>query len=393
MIRVAWITALVLTTLTVLVLLWQFSVAVLIFLLSLAAAAAFRPIIENLTDRFPHKRLSLGITFGLVVIAFIGLIYFATGPLIVNLQQAIDALFTAYERFKNIGLQAQSPLLVNLAGQLPPTLVLYDALIGNNSSLAIQAVFGAVEGTFELLGRLAIIITLSLYWSADHVHFERLWLSLLPVELRARARKIWLAIESGTGAYLRREFTLSFTGAIFLWIGYSILGIQYPVLLALIGALARLIPWVGLVLMAILPLLAGSGLGWWASLAASAYTLLILILLERTLGTRIFSRQRYNSMMLVIVTIALVDSFGFMGAVLAPMLAVAIQILFNNLLPIHTLNPNGSTEKTYTDLLEKMGLIKQMTTRLDGPLATETASLTGRLEQLLDKSLSVERKN
>jgi hypothetical protein len=37
MIRVAWVTSLVLFTLTVLVILWQFSVAVVMFLLSLAA--------------------------------------------------------------------------------------------------------------------------------------------------------------------------------------------------------------------------------------------------------------------------------------------------------------------------------------------------------------------
>ena len=42
--KIAWYVALVLITLTGLLLLWQFSTAVVIFLLSLALAAAFRPL-------------------------------------------------------------------------------------------------------------------------------------------------------------------------------------------------------------------------------------------------------------------------------------------------------------------------------------------------------------
>lgn len=393
MIRITWVAALVLITLTVMGLLWQFSMAVVMFLFSIAAAAAFRPIIGTFSQRVPQKGLALVISFGLVIVAFIALIYVVTGPLIANLQQAIDDLFMAYERLKNIWLHAQFPLMVNLAEQLPQTPVLYDALIGNDSSHAIQALFGAAEGTFEFLGRLAIIIALSLYWSLDQIHFERLWLSLLPVESRTKARKIWQAIETDIGAYLRREFTLSILGAVCLGIGYWILGIHYPVLLALVGAFARLIPWLGPALMVIFPILVSSQLGWWVSLAAAAYTLLILILLEMTLGRRIHARQRYSSLLLVIVMIALTDSFGFLGAVLAPTLAAAIQILYTNLLPIHTFDSNGTQVQTSTGLKEKMELIKQMTTGSDGPNASEIASLTARLEQLLEKSLLIEQQN
>ena len=284
-------------------------------------------------------------------------------------------------------------MIANLASQLPPTEVLYNALVGDDSIHAIRAVLGAAEGTFEFLGRLAIIVALSLYWSADHIRFERLWLSLLPVESRAQARKIWQAIETGIGAYLRREFTLSLLGGICLWIGYLILGINYPVLLALVGAFARLIPWLGSVLMVIIPILVGSGLGWGASLAAAAYTLLVLIVLEMILGTRIFPSQRYSSLLLVILVIALADSIGFLGVILAPMLAVGIQILFNNLLPIYPVNPNGTHDKTSTSLHEKLELIKQMTVTADALYPSETTSLIARLEQLLEKSISLEKKN
>jgi hypothetical protein len=84
------------------------------------------------------------------------------------------------------------------------------------------------------------------------------------------------------------------------------------------------------------------------------------------------SRQRYGSLVLVIVMFALADSFGVLGAALAPMLAVALQILFQNLLPMHTLVTNGTSDRSYTGLYEKMESIKQMATALDSPQATET---------------------
>jgi putative permease len=391
LIRVAWYSALVLATLTVLVLLWQFSIAVVMFLLSLAVAAAFRPIVESLVQRGLRENIALTISFGSVFSVLIALILVTSEPLLADLQQVIDDLFMAYGWVKNLWLQDQTPLLTNFVVELPPTRELYDALIGTDSSLAVQAVFGAAESTFGFLGRLAIVVALSLYWSAGHVRFERLWLSLLPVENRAQARKIWQDIEYGVGAYLRREITLSVLSGVCLWLGYLILDVKYPVLLAVTGAFARIIPWLGPFSGVIFPILVGSGLGGWASLAAAGFTLLVFILLEMTLGRRIFPHQRYGSLLLVIVVFALVDSFGLPGAVLAPMLAVALQILLNNLIQIHAAETNGLPTRSLADLREKMETIKQMSADLGQACSSETANLAARLENLIEKGLTIER--
>lgn len=181
--------------------------------------------------------------------------------------------------------------------------------------------------------------------------------------------------------------------------------------------------------MVIIAILVGSGTGWGVSLAAAAYALLVLFLVGTILGKHIFFHQKYSSLLMVIVMIALADSFGFLGVVLAPMLAVAIQILVNNLLPIQVAEPrlaepkvadltvaepkmadpkmaelkivelkitepnmaeqNGNHDRT--GLQSKLDAIKQMITSLDGPRASEITSLTTRLEQLLERSLPVEQ--
>ena len=56
-------------TMILLLLLWQFSVAILLFLLSLAVAAALRPLISSITGRNVPKRLALGIVYFLLIAA------------------------------------------------------------------------------------------------------------------------------------------------------------------------------------------------------------------------------------------------------------------------------------------------------------------------------------
>ncbi|MCZ7672142.1 MAG: AI-2E family transporter [Chloroflexi bacterium] len=73
-----------------------------------------------------------------------------------------------------------------------------------------------------------VILFLSLYWSLDRVRFERLWLSLLPPEQRARARDIWQTIESDLGSYIRSEVAQSLLAGLLLGLGYWALGSPTP---------------------------------------------------------------------------------------------------------------------------------------------------------------------
>src|SRR6185369_9351425 len=100
-------------------------------------------------------------------------------------------------------------------------------------------------------------LILSVYWSTNQVHFERLWLSLLPAEQRKLARNVWRTIELELGAYIRSEIIQSFLAGFLLTIGYWMLGCPYPALLGVFGAIAWLIPLVGAPLAMVLPLLVG----------------------------------------------------------------------------------------------------------------------------------------
>ena len=254
MMRVIRYATIVVITLAGLLLLWQFSIAIVLFLLSLAVAAALRPLINSLMERRISKRLALTIVYSLLVASIVGALLLISPPILEELQTAGDDLLATYDRAKTEWPVRGTLFQQTLAEQLPPSGELYEALITGEGVPALQGVLGIAQNFFSILGNIAIVIILSLYWSADQLRFERLSLSLLPAEHHAKALHTWRSIESGVGAYLRSEFFQSVLAGLLLWIIYSTLDIRYPTLLALWGAVVRLIPWFG-ALIAVFPAL------------------------------------------------------------------------------------------------------------------------------------------
>ena len=210
---------------------------------------------------------------------------------------------------------------------------------------ALASVFGIAQNFFSTLGQIAIILILSLYWSADQFRFERLGLTLLPEEHHPRALHIWRSVETGVGEYLRSELIQSVLAGLFLWLGFSMLGIRYPVLLALWGAIVRLIPWFGTVIAALPVLFIGFAMSSTVGILATLYTMGILLTLKLVIEPRFFPRYKYSASLIVLFVIALGETIGFIGVILAPPLAVAVQILFQHLYPLPELTASEVTEQ------------------------------------------------
>jgi predicted PurR-regulated permease PerM len=270
-----------------------------------------------------------------------------------------------------------------LAQQLPPSAELYGTLTSQGGITVLEGVFGIAQNFFSLLGRIAIVIVLSLYWSADQFRFERFGLSLIPEEHHSKALHVWRSVETGVGAYLRSEIVQSALAGILLWLVYSMMGIRYPTLLAGWGAIARLIPWFG-ALIAVLPaLLIGTGVSSTVGLLATIYTIAVLLVLKLVIEPRFFLRSKYSSLLIVLFVIALAETFGFIGVVLAPPLAVAVQILFQHLYQFPV--PAFSSEMTQqmTDIKERLLQLKR---RLQNSRNRESIRLADRLQRLLDRA-------
>lgn len=382
MIRIVRYTFVVLTTLMILLLIWQFISAIILFLLSLAVAAALRPLTNSLTGRYVPKRIALGIVYFLLTAAILSSFWLVGTPLLDELQLATDDFISNYDRAKAEWPEEGTAFQQTLAEQLPPSADLYQVLSSEQGIPALAGLFGIAQNFFSILGQIAIILILSLYWSADQFRFERLSLSLLPQEHHPRALHIWRSMETGVGEYLRSELIQSVLTGLLLWLGFSVLGIRYPILLALWGAIVRLIPWFG-ALIAVLPaLFIGIGISSTVGVLATLYTIGILLTINLIIEPRFFPRHKYSSLLIVLFVIALAETIGFIGVVLAPPLAVAVQILFQHLYSLPELTASEVSEEV-ADIRTRLLELKR---RVQGSRRRESIRLVERLQRLVRRT-------
>jgi len=372
----------VMTTLLVLLVLWQFRIVVVYVLISLTLAATLRPLVNRLVPRGFMMRVSWILLY-LVALGSFGFLLFVTGKTAINeIQQLAHTVSVQDEWRLPIWLNSSSVQQI-LVARLPPPSKLFEAVTGDKGQLVLPAILGFTRDVGGIVSGVFVVLFLSFYWSINQIHFERLWLSLLPSEMRKNARDIWRTIEPDLGAYIRSEIVQSLLAALLLGLGYWLLGSPYPVLLALIGALAWLIPVVGAALAVILPLLMGLLSSVQLSLFTVLYTLVVLIALQVWVEPRLFKRRWDNPILTLVILLAMADAFGVLGIIVAPPLSAVGQTLWN-LLISNRLAPGPAVQ--VSDLRERQSRLRLAIEEMEGPPPPLVVSSMERLAGLLEKA-------
>jgi putative permease len=325
-----WMGAAVMSTALALVLLWQFRLIVVVFLLSLALAAALRPLLKRPVGQPLAARLALIALYLTLFGIFFLLLITGVGGAVREAQELTEHVSAGVSWRQPAWLQGSS-LQQALDRWLPSPNAVFDALVGEEGEFILPAVMGLTSGFIGLISGGLIILFLSVYWSLDQNHFERLWLSLLPPKQRKKVRDIWQTVEADLGVYIRGQAVQTILAALLLVLGYWLLGSPYPALLALIGALALLIPLIGPLLAVISPLLIGLLTSLPLSLMTAVYTLIVAAGVKWWVASRLTPRAQVNPMLTIVILMALADAFGLLGILFAPPLAAACQVLWERL--------------------------------------------------------------
>lgn len=372
----------VMTTFLALVVLWQFHIVVVYVLVSLALAATVRPLVKGWSRHNFVTRLALILLYLVSLVSF-GFLLFLTAEAAINEIQQLAHTVSVQDAWRlPIWLQGSS-FQQALIAQLPPPSKLFEAVTGDQGQFVLPAILGFTQGIGDVASGVLVILFLSIYWSLNQIHFERLWLSLLPSDQRKQARGIWRTIEPDLGAYIRSELIQSLLAALLLGLGYWLLGSPYPSLLALIGALAWLIPVVGAPLAVILPLLMGLLTGVQLSLITALYTLIVLIALQVWVEPRLFRRKWNNPILTLVILLAMADAFGLLGILVAPPLSAVCQILWSRLVSRRAISGDANQ---ISDLKERQARAWDTIKAMDeAPMAVVTSSME-RLTHLIEKA-------
>jgi putative permease len=372
----------VMTTLLALVVLWQFRTVVVYVLISITLAAALRPLFNRLVGRGWAVRVAWILLYLAGLVSFGFLLFFTSETAIEEIQLLGHTVSVQDKWALPLWMEGSSFQQV-VSERLPPPSKLFEAVTGSQGQLVLPALLGFTQGIGSLVSGVIVILFLSLYWSINQIHFERLWLSILPSGQRTQARGIWRVVEPDIGAYIRGEVIQSLLAGLLIGLGCRLLGSPYPALLALAGALACLIPVVGVVIAIIPVLMVGLLTSIQLSMLTTLYVLVVMIALGVWVKPRLFGRRWDNPILTIVLLIALADAFGLVGIIVAPPISVVCQILWSRLV---TRRAISGAANQISDLKERQALVGAAIEAMDEPRLPLVISSMERLTHLIEKA-------
>jgi putative permease len=380
--QIARIGLAVLTTLLVLLVLWQFRTVIIYVLISLTLAAALRPLANRISGRRLVVRAVWILLYLIILCGFGFILYIVSGFAITEIQVLAQNV-SSQDAWRLPAWLEGGVLQQTLMDRMPPPSKLIEAITGNEGQLVLPALLGFTKDIGSVVTGILVILFLSVYWSTNQIHFERLWLSLLPSAQRKQARGIWRVVEPDIGAYIRGQVFQSLIAGIVLGLGYWLLGSPYAALLALVGALGCLIPMVGIALVVVPVLLVGLTTSVQLGVLTAIFALLLMIIMGVWIKPRLFNRRWDNPILTLVILIALANSFGLLGIIVAPPLSAVCQILWSRLVS-HRRVIGASAQ--ISDLKARQDHIWETVKAMDEPPPPLVTSSMERLTHLIAKA-------
>jgi predicted PurR-regulated permease PerM len=222
-----------------------------------------------------------------------------------------------------LDLQGRFTWLPDLAGAL-----------SNLPSLATQlSRYGpeAASVAFRFLGGFTAFITVlvfTFYMLLQGAEMKAAFIILFPPAERARVTLVLDRIGAKFGGWLRAQLLLSFSVAIPVAIGLSLLRMPYPLLLAIVAGIGELIPMVGPTLGAAVAILVALSQQPWQLVGVIVFYVIVLNVEPHILVPRIMSRVVGMSPILTLVALLTgIKLLGILGGLLAVPVAAALQVI------------------------------------------------------------------
>jgi predicted PurR-regulated permease PerM len=269
-----------------------------------------------------------GIAVAIVYIILIGLLITAISFLVPAL---LDQTRLAAGAFGHtLGwLQDATGLLRDIAGRMgiqtgtPPT-------IAGVASQAQDVALGFLGTLNSVAGGLAgalVVIALSFYIIIEHDAARKVFHNLVPSKYQEFAsRLVWQVVEK-LGAWMRGQLALSATISTTYFIAFTLIGVPYPLLLALVAGLFEFIPYIGPIIAAAVAIFIAFTVAPWMALVVAIMTLVVQQLQNNIVSPMVMRRAvGLNPVVSILAFLVGAKLFGAVGAIFAIPVATACSV-------------------------------------------------------------------
>lgn len=213
------------------------------FVIAMIISYILNPIVNLLNERKVPRTVAIILIYTIFILT--------VTVVIMNLiPMLIKQLNELNEHLPEFTMRAQSLMNgVNQNSILPESvrIGINDAVLRAEQQLAesISEFIGRIGATLNVVFMAFIIPFLAFYMLKDFQLIEKTVLTFVPLKHRKRTIRLLTDIDKALGNYIRGQFIVCLVIGIFAYIGYWIIGIPYPLLLAALVGIFNIIPYVG----------------------------------------------------------------------------------------------------------------------------------------------------
>ncbi|MFA6296411.1 MAG: AI-2E family transporter [Patescibacteria group bacterium] len=314
------------------VLLLMFLFAVKDILLLIFVAIVIASGLDPVIDWLQKKRIPRGISSLFLFLILLGLIalifYLLVPPLIEQTRQLIEVLpnyfQTVFEKISQFTGYSQEQSL----DKAKEILTSLEDKVGG----AASSVYGWISGLFGGILSVVMIFVLSFYFIVEEGSFKKFIRSIVPFRHRPYVEDLVGRMQLQVGKWLRGQLLLGLIIGVVIYIGLSLMGVKYALVLALVAGLLEVIPYIGPVISAIPAVLIASAQSPLLALFVIILYFLVQQLENHLLVPKIMQKVvGLNPLVIILVILVAVKLAGILGAIVAVPAATLLSVFLRDM--------------------------------------------------------------
>ena len=295
---------------------WLLARPLALLLAAIVIAQALSPAVGWLERRLPRP-VAIGLVYLALLLVLAALVGLVVPSLVSQAQELIDNGPRLLERgrawldrWRWLGVDRLTGALGSNSGQTGTALV----------TVPVKVLASAVE--------LILILAMSAYWLAAMPRLHRFALSLVPEGRRPRAAALLHEVGHTMGGYVRGVAIDALVVGLAVSLGLTLIGVDYPLVLALIAALGEFVPVVGPIAASVPAIVIALLDSPFKALLVLAFYAVVQLAESYLLLPNVMRTQSDIPPLLVLFALAAGGAIGgILGALVAIPLAGAIQVL------------------------------------------------------------------
>lgn len=299
-----------------------------IFFVSIILSSAFDPLIDWLQGKKIPRALGILGVYLIFLFVIGGAIYLLIDPIAVQFRDLSRAFPDYYDKVLS-GLER----LTSSSSVAPDKVSSSLSDLTRSLTAASSSVFGFVTSLFGGIISFFMVLVITFYLTVEENAFKRFIANLMPVSDRPYATQIIGKMQHRMGYWLRGQLILSIIIFVLTYLGLSILGVKYALILALIAGLFEIIPFLGPLLAAVPGVFFAFSQGPGIAVLVAIMYFVVQQLENNLIVPKIMGKTTGLNPLIVILSILVGARVGgVIGALLAVPVATAVAVYFDSVM-------------------------------------------------------------